>query len=79
MAVRTTIDLPEALHEVLQQRARKFGSSVDDLIVSAIEQTLRNPLPATLTKRIDGPLMIGTGKVGPRFPRDETPYDLILP
>jgi hypothetical protein len=37
MAVRTTIDLPEPLHDRLRDRAERSGASIRSLIVDAIE------------------------------------------
>ena len=39
MAVRTTIDIPEPLHDRLRDRAERTGASIRSLIVRAIEQT----------------------------------------
>jgi len=38
MAVRTTVDIPEPLHDQLRQRAENNGTSIRSLIVEAIEQ-----------------------------------------
>ena len=32
-----------------------------------------------LRRTFSGPLIKGKGRPGPRFPKDETPYDLLLP
>ena len=39
MPVRTTIDIPEPLHNRLRVRAQQAGTSVRALIVRALEQT----------------------------------------
>jgi hypothetical protein len=74
MAIRTTIDLPETLHERLCQRAECSGASIRSLIVDAIEQTYPG---ATKGRRVTGPLIRAGGKRGPRYPTDENPHDLI--
>jgi len=76
MAVRTTVDIPEPLHEALRRRAENTGTSVRSLIVRAIEQTYS---PSREGKLVTGPFLRLSGKPGPRFPTDENPHDLILP
>jgi hypothetical protein len=75
MAVRTTVDIPEPLHDRLRDRAEKSGTSIRALIVRAIEQTYT---PEAKGDRVSGPLVKGPGKLGPRFPEDENPHDLVL-
>lgn len=76
MAVRTTVDIPEPLHHQLRQRAERSGTSIRSLIVHAIEQTYAAPAKGAY---VTGPLIRTKGKRGPRFPKDENPYDLIFP
>jgi predicted HicB family RNase H-like nuclease len=38
MAIRTTVDIPEALHEALRHRAARSGTSMRALIIRAIEE-----------------------------------------
>jgi hypothetical protein len=76
MPVRTTVDIPEPLHDRLRQRAESSGTSIRSLIVRAIEETYAEPKTG---ERVTGPLIRTKGKLGPRFPVDENPYDLILP
>lgn len=76
MAVRTTVDIPEPLHDRLRHRAQTTGVSMRSLIVSAIEQTYATPAKG---KFVTGPMIRRKGKRGPRFPKDENPYDLIFP
>ena len=76
MAVRTTIDIPEPLHDQLRRRAESSGTSIRSLIVHAIEHTYAEPKKG---KRVTGPMIPATGKRGPRYPVDENPYDLIFP
>jgi metal-responsive CopG/Arc/MetJ family transcriptional regulator len=75
MAVRTTVDLPEPLHDRLRDRAQTSGVSIRSLIVRAVEQTYAEPKKG---RRVTGPLITGTGKRGPLFPVDENPHDLIF-
>jgi hypothetical protein len=46
------------------------------LIVAALEQVYREPKKK---QYVTGPLIKGTGKVGPLFPTEENPHDLVLP
>jgi hypothetical protein len=76
MPVRTTVDIPEPLHDRLRQRAESSGASIRSLIVKAIEETYSEPEKG---ERVTGPLIRTKGKLGPRFPVDENPHDLIFP
>ena len=75
MPARTTIELPESLHERLRERSRSAGVPIRTLIVRAVEQTYAEPKKGT---PVTGPMITGMGKLGPRFPVDENPHDLIL-
>lgn len=75
MAVRTTVDIPDTLHDSLRHKAHESGTSIRALIVSALEQVYSERKGRTVT----GPLVKGPAKPGPRFPKDENPHDLILP
>jgi hypothetical protein len=75
MAVRTTVDIPEPLHDQLRRRAESTGTSIRSLIVRAIEQTYTKP---GKNRRLTGPLIRKSGKLGPQFPVDENPHDLIF-
>ncbi len=75
MAVRTTVDIPEPLHEKLRHRAASSGVSIRSLIVRALEQTYAEKKKG---RRVTGPMVRGKGKLGPRFPVDENPHDLIF-
>jgi len=75
MAVRTTVDIPEPLHADLKRRAEQSGTSIRSLIVKAIEQTY---LPPKKGRYVTGPLLKKKGKLGPRFPVDENPHDLVF-
>jgi hypothetical protein len=74
MAVRTAVDIPEALHETLSERAKTMGTSIRALIVRAVEDAYRPRRGGTM---ITGPF-IQAGKLGPEFPADENPHDLVL-
>jgi len=75
MAVRTTVDIPEPLHDRLRDRAERSGTSIRSLIVSALEQTYAEPKKG---KFVTGPLVRGKGKRGPLYPGDENPHDLVI-
>ena len=75
MAIRTTVDIPEPLHDRLRRQAECSGASIRSLIVYAIEQTYPGPRKG---RPVTGPLIRGKGKLGPRFPVDENPHDLVL-
>jgi hypothetical protein len=75
MAVRTTVLIPEPLHQRLRQRAEESGTSMRALIVRAIEQTYSEPRKG---RYVTGPLIKGKHKLGPRFPTDENPHDLVF-
>jgi hypothetical protein len=74
MSVRTTVDIPEPLHDVLRHRAQQTGVSIRSLIVGAIEQTYQ---PEKKGAYVTGPL-VARGKRGPNFPTDENPHDLVF-
>lgn len=75
MPVRTTVDLPEPLHDALRHRARQSGVSIRALIVRALEQTYS---AREKSEFVTGPLVTGRRKLGPRFPKDENPHDLVF-
>lgn len=75
MPVRTTVDIPETLHDLLRHKAEQNGASIRSLIVRAIEQVYKEPEKG---KRLTGPLIHGDGKLGPALPRDENPHDLVF-
>lgn len=75
MAVRTTVDIPEPIYERLKRRAESSGTSIRSLIVRAIDERYterggKQPL--------NGPLVRSSGKLGPRFPKDENLHDLVF-
>jgi hypothetical protein len=75
MAIRTTVDIPEPLHDRLRHRAESSGTSIRSLIVRAIEEGYTN---AGKKEHLTGPPVRGSGKLGPRFPKDENPHDLVF-
>jgi hypothetical protein len=75
MAVRTTVDIPDPLHDRLRQRAERSGASIRSLIVRALEQAYTEPKKG---EYVTGPLVTGRGKLGPDFPEDENPHDLVF-
>ena len=75
MAVRTTVEIPDPLHERLRHRAERSGTSIRSLIVRALEQVYSEPRKG---EYVTGPLVTGSGKLGPDFPDDENPHDLVF-
>jgi hypothetical protein len=75
MAVRTTVDIPEPLHDRLRLRAQNSGVSIRSLIVCAIEQAYTGPAKGT---PVTGPLVRTKGKRGPQFPKNENPHDFVF-
>jgi hypothetical protein len=76
MAIRTTVDIPDPLHDLLRRRAEATGGSIRALIIQAVELTYA---PVVSQCQVTGPLIRGKAELGPRFPVDENPHDLILP
>lgn len=75
MPVRTTVDIPEPLHDRLRDRAERSGASIRSLIVTALEQTYAG---TGEKRKVTGPLIPGKGTRGPLYPADENPHDLVL-
>ena len=75
MPIRTTVDIPEPLHDTLRQRAERSGASIRSLIIRAIEQVYIEPKKGEYVR---GPLVTGPGKLGPAFPEDENPHDFVF-
>jgi len=76
MAVRTTVDIPETLHDRLRHRADQSGSSIRALIVRALDEVYGERKTGVF---VTGPLVDGKGELGPGFPTDENPHDLVFP
>jgi hypothetical protein len=75
MTIRTTVDIPEPLHNRLRHRAESSGTSIRSLIVQAIEQAYSGPSKGA---PVTGPLVRRSGKLGPQFPVDENPHDVVF-
>jgi hypothetical protein len=75
MPIRTTVDIPEPLHDTLRHRAKQSGVSIRALIIMAIEQTYSERGKGAY---VTGPPVKGNGKLGPSFPQDENPHDLVF-
>ena len=75
MAIRTTVDIPEPLHQKLRETAEQSGTSIRGLIVRAIEQAYA---PRKKGNFVTGPMIKSRGKRGPRFPVDQNPHDLVF-
>ena len=75
MAVRTTVDIPEPLHDKLRERAERSATSIRALIIRALEQVYS---AGGKGEYVTGPLVSGRGKLGPAFPKDENPHDLVF-
>ena len=73
--IRTTVDIPEPLYERLRDTAERTGSSIRSLIIRALEQTYRMPKAGQAVK---GPFVKGPGRLGPDFPTDENPHDIVF-
>jgi metal-responsive CopG/Arc/MetJ family transcriptional regulator len=75
MPIRTTVDIPESLHDRLRRKAENSGVSIRSLIIRAIEQTYTD---AGKKEPLTEPPVRGAGKLGPQFPKDENPHDLVF-
>ena len=75
MAIRTTVDIPEPLHDKLRYNAERSGTSIRSLIVRAIEQVYTD---SGKGEYVTGPLISGSGKLGPAFPENENPHDFVF-
>ena len=74
--IRTTVDIPEALHETLRAQSERSGASICSLIVDAIEHAYGTPRTGRYVTKA---LIEAQGRFGPDFPGDENPHDLIFP
>ncbi|MGD0499044.1 MAG: CopG family transcriptional regulator [Bryobacteraceae bacterium] len=75
MAVRTTVDIPEALYARLRRKAERSGASIRSLIIRAIEEIYGE---APENDYVKAALVAGPGKLGPQFPEDENPHSLVF-
>ena len=76
MAVRTSIDIPEPLYNAIRERAEQQQTSIRSIVLRALEQHVT---PLDGGRLVTGPLLDLKGQLGPLFPVDENPHDLILP
>jgi hypothetical protein len=75
VAVRITVYIPETLYRRLRGQAECSGASIRGLIVRALEEACASP---ENKRPVTGPLVSGSGKLGPLFPIDENPNELII-
>jgi len=75
MSVRTTIDIPDDLYDMLRRRAASERTSIRALVIRSIERQSGNKRRRT---RLQGPPVPGTGKPGTLCPDRENPYDLVF-
>jgi hypothetical protein len=75
MPVRSIVDIPELLHKVLRDTARRSGVSVESRIVHAIEQTYATRKNGAY---VTGPLVFLAAESGPDFPTDENPHHFVF-
>jgi hypothetical protein len=75
MAVPTTVDIPEPMYERLRVRTEQAGSSVQALIVLAIEQSYGERQHGAYVTR---PLVNSKAVLGLLFPIDENPHDFVF-
>lgn len=80
MAARATVDIPQPLHDRLRRRAEEAGTSIRALVETALDSSYPEPAdaPSMKGKRVTGPMITGGGKLGPLFPVDENPHDLVI-
>jgi hypothetical protein len=80
MPASATIELPESLHERLRECSEISGASIPSLIVQAVEDAYADTgkRPPKTGRRVTLPLIRVKGKLGPRFPVDENPHDLVI-
>lgn len=70
------MDIPQPLHDTLRKRAEQSGTSIRGLIVRAVEQAYGHRKKGDC---LTGPPVTRPGKLGPHFPEDENPHDLVFP
>jgi hypothetical protein len=75
MPVRTTVDVPEPVYDVLRSRAEQTGVSMRSLIVRALELTY---VPEKGGARLTGPPVKGKGKLGPLGEDDVSVNDFLF-
>ncbi len=70
MVVRTTVDIPETLHDLLRRRAESSGASVRSLIVRAITEAYAEGKARVTVPPVDfpaSPLPAAPTPAGPRM------------
>jgi hypothetical protein len=75
MNVRTTVDIPQPLHDRLREESIRSGKSMRSLILQAVEQAYTPPKKG---KFVTEPMIRSRGKVGPLMPVDKNPWDLVF-
>ncbi len=75
MPVRTTVEIPEPLHNGFVV-SRTSSASIRSLMSRRLNRPIPNP--SVEGKRVTGPMIKGRGKLGPRYPVDENPHDLVF-
>jgi hypothetical protein len=75
MSIRTTVDIPETLHDRLRERSERSGASIRSLVIHALEQLYTDPQKG---EYVTGPQVRGAGKLGPEFPVTENPHDHVF-
>jgi hypothetical protein len=73
--IRTTVDVPEPLYDVLRSRAKQTGTSMRSLIVQALELTYA---PEKKGARLTEPPVKGKGKLGPLGAGDVSVNDFLF-
>lgn len=85
MGIRTTVELPEELHSSLKELAQETGTTMRAVVIEALEskraarRTKAGQGKPVKTGFVTGPPIVVKGPLGPLFPTDENPYDLIFP
>ena len=74
MSVRTTIDIPDDLHDELRRRAAAERTSIRSLITGAIESKFRSQP----SRYVTGPLVGKKGRPAAGSPGKENPYDVLF-
>jgi hypothetical protein len=73
--VRTTLDIPEPLHERLRHRPERSGTPLRALVIRAREQVFSESGEAS---HVTGPPVTARAKLGPDPPKDENTHDLVF-
>jgi hypothetical protein len=77
MPIRTTVDIPETVHQALRHRAAQSGTSMRALIIGALEEKYSKKRKGAY---VTGPMIKRKrgAKVGLLYPKDENPHDLVF-